>query len=167
MKTLPPPLALLFVIITFIFTVMAKSDPDIPTGSWDQHSEGVAIALIWKEHDVIAHVKNTSTSLKQLMSMGSNTYVKLFYIDAQGAAIPFGDHPFYNDARDDDSKEQGALDIAPGAVVSRPVAITSAEATLLKTHPVVCTVLIYDPATKQKSTVTSSPKLLTETPSGK
>lgn len=165
MKTHLDIKAVLFAIITLLFCEVGKCDSAIPINEWEQiDSKGIALALIWKGKSIIVYIKNTSTTTQRIIGMGNNTFVKIFYINENNAPTFIGDHPFYNDERDYSSKELGRIDIKPNAIEENQITVNTSDVSLIKTHAMICTFSIYNPTTKQKSTIKSTPKLLLETP---
>ncbi len=103
-----------------------------------------------------------------MLTQRSEPSPKLFYIDGHGMKIPLGDHKtsdnLQNDIADTSIGHEGPVGLPSGQIMSRIITINSDELALIKTHPIACTLLIYDPITKQKITIKSSPKILTEIP---
>ena len=164
MKKLYRCLATLFAMVLITFFARAAS-PEVPENSWQQLSGGIALSLILRNHLIDIHVKNTSSTLKVLLSEGSGLLVQPFFIDDSGAKVRLGDHPLKNVPsviNDTIQKTPQPIEIPPGGEAATKIAIpiTTDEANLLKTHPVTCSILIYDPATKQKTNIESPPKLI-------
>lgn len=162
MKFLFKMLVALIVANIFMLAMKARCDTSLSTISWKQHPEVAAISLTLKDGFVLIRIKNESKNHIGLLHQDPNILIKLFYIDNRGTLIPLGDHPFYNDLRD--LQEEGEIwtEISTN---SKPlsVAMTPEELVQIKTHPVICRIVIYDPKTKQKYHIESSPRLLTDT----
>jgi hypothetical protein len=165
MNSLFKRLAILLVMHISVSITTAKCDASIPAIVWEQHPEVAALSLVLKDHFLLVSVKNTSNASKKLINQGSETFVKPFYIDVFGALTPLGEHKYYNDERDYSENGPVAIDIAPSQEFSEKISLTPDECAKLKTSQVISHVIIYDPATSQRYTIESSPKLLTETDS--
>jgi hypothetical protein len=144
-----------------LFSVMpADCQSNAPALSWQQFPEGIALALVAKGDSVIIHAKNTSSTPKKLLSQGPNIFALLYYVNSQGSRVLVSsqsDPAIYDDVQ----KNPSSIRIEPGAERSIKVSLSSSEQALIKTNPIICHVLLYDPATKQQSTIESSPQILT------
>ncbi len=150
-----------FFALSLIVPNATADAPNIPASSWEQHPEGIALRLTWQGNSITTHIKNTSNTVRELASQGTNSFVSLFYVDEKGASIPLGNPP--NPAFEEETqKTLGPTDIMPGKEVAKSTILTPDQLILIKTRPVKCSVVVYDPATKQQSTVESVPKVLTE-----
>lgn len=152
-------LVLFFVANLLISTITANCQSIVHANSWEQLSQGIAIAIGQTDSRVTISVKNTSDTRKELIRQKTGAPVQLFYIDDQGAQVPLGDHEPPGPHGD---RRPGPIGLpADGQVAtSMAIHITSDELVLIKTHQVLCSVLVNDPATKQQYTITSSPKIL-------
>jgi len=152
------------VAVKFLLSLASvKGDSNTPVISWEQHPDMVAISLTLNRNSVSVDVKNTSKDLVRFINLGSNEFVKLFYTDTSGTLIPLKGPKFYNDKRDDDQSGAISVDVPPNGNITRKIKITSQELTPLKTQPVTCHLIVYDPTTKQRYAIESSPQILTET----
>jgi hypothetical protein len=148
---------LFFSLIPFV----AKSA--IPESAWEQHPEGLALALFLKtttvegqEKDTIrVFMKNTSTTLKRYVGPDLyNVAVEIFYENNEGKQVPLRDY----------SPPSGTPlpppEIKPGAIFLRTVDLTPDELTLIKTHRISAHISITDDAGKQNYYLQSALQLV-------
>ncbi|MCE0497101.1 MAG: hypothetical protein LV481_04055 [Methylacidiphilales bacterium] len=142
--------------------LIAKADdqPNIPASSWEQHPEGVALALmltkgIGNDSQSIylrLFVKNTSDNPVPLMG-GPAVF---FYLDSSGNPVNLG-----NNSEDDIIENfQRWKVIAPGKIRSTETEVTTAEVAVIKANTVKCKILLLDRATHKEVPVVGSPQLL-------
>jgi hypothetical protein len=161
---------LLFCGLNILIFSAAAEQPQIPANAWEQHSEGVALALMLNKgtgNDVqstylVLYVKNTSDHLKYLVTLSRGTGVLFFYVDGSGKQMILGNHDHPDDpAKDELESTTRRRTIPPGVIVHTGTEITADEVTLIKTHPVKCKILLDDPTTSLPAAVVGSPQLLT------
>jgi hypothetical protein len=144
----------------------------IPEDSWEQHPEGIALAMTLisqtgaddVEHAVHIYIKNTSTIDKKLMDGNIDHGMEIYYLNDSGAKVPLHNyHPIQSELNmiEGNPKKKDVI-IKPNEIVSRSVNINSSDLLLFKTHPVICRFFICDLGANQQSTIESSPRRLTE-----
>src|ERR1700683_2136817 len=142
---------------------LSFGEPKLPASQWEQHSDGIALAIIPtrridKEYYINKpiiniYIKNTSNSIKNFPAHGMDFGIELYYINSNGFKVPLHDYSqkqFF-------SMNLGNIPIQPGATLLVPIDISEKEALLLKTVPVECRIELSDPATNQSFTIESSP----------
>ena len=135
--------------------------PSISDTLWEKYSEGLALAQTVTDHSIVVRVKNTSNTLKQIANQGSNVFIKLFYIDDKDKQVSLGNH--LDPAFDEDIQNNpSSIAISPGGEMKKTIALTPDELDLIKTHPVKCSMVVYEPTTNQRYTIESIPRLLTQ-----
>ena len=80
----------------------------------------------------------------------------MFYIDDHGNQVPLRNYD------QDVELRMFSETIKPDTILSIKIDITSEELATIKAHPVLCSFVIYDPTSKQKYTIKTSPKQLIE-----
>src|ERR1700728_1167499 len=92
-------LAIIFAVHTVISTATADDlsfgQPNISIASWEQHSEGVALALTLNTQTekgvhksvINVYIKNTSDTNKTFIVSGADSGIRIYYIDGQGAQV--------------------------------------------------------------------------------
>jgi hypothetical protein len=165
-------LAAFFAINLMISAATADDQPNIPKSSWEQHREGIALAITLTsqtgaddgEHAVHIYIKNTSAIDKKIIDGDIDHGMELYYLNDSGVKVPLHNyHPIQSELEmiERNPKKKDVL-IKPNEIVSRSVNINSSDLLLLKTHPVICRFFICDLGTNQQSTIESSPRQLTE-----
>jgi hypothetical protein len=143
--------------------------PQIPDNAWQQHPEGVALALMLSKgrgNDAQSiylnlYVKNTSNNPVSMMG-GPAIF---FYLDSSGKPVSLGNHAHPDQPwKDAIERNQRFKVIPPGKIRSTGTDVTTAEVALIKTHTVQCKIILVDPATQKEVAVVGSPQLIIETP---
>ena len=138
----------------------AQEESQIPAAAWEQHPEGVALALMLTKgigNDAQSiylrlYVKNTSDNPVPLMG-GPAVF---FYLDGSGNTVILA-----NNAEDDIIENfQRWKVIAPGKIRSTDIEVTTAEVAVIKANTVKCKILLLDRATHKEVPVVGSPELL-------
>jgi hypothetical protein len=153
-------LAIAFALNVVALTATADEQLNIPANAWEQHPEGVALALILTkgiENDAQSiylrlYVKNTSDNPVPLMG-GPAVF---FYVDGSGKTVILANNS------DDNLIEnfQRWKVIAPGKIRSTDIEVTTAEVAVIKANTVKCKILLLDRATHKEVPVVGSPQLL-------
>ena len=144
----------------------AQEESQIPATAWEQHPEGVALALMLTKgigNDAQSiylklYVKNTSKNPEALMG---RAWAIFFYLDSSGNPVTLGHHGHPNQPwKDVIESNQRLRIISPGEIRATGAEVTAAEVTLIKTHTIQCKILLIDPATQKEVAVVGSPQLL-------
>jgi hypothetical protein len=146
--------------------------PNIPASSWEQHPEGIALAINLitqtetgnQESFVQVYIKNLSSASIQVIDSEIDFGIEVYYLDGQGTEIPL--HNYHPDP--DEStyhRKMRHIVIGPSDVILRTVRLTPDELVVIKAHLSKCSFIIYDPTNKRQFAIESSPKYLTETAS--
>jgi hypothetical protein len=144
----------------------AQEEPQIPANAWEQHPEGVALALVLTKgigNDAQSiylklYVKNTSNNPEAIMGRGPATF---FYLDSSGNPVNLGHYGHANQPwKDFNENSQRWRVIPPGKITSTGTEVTAADVALIKTNTVKCKILLIDPATSKEVVVVGSPQLL-------
>ena len=161
-------LAIFFTLNLTALTVPANDvfycQPNVPAGLWEQHPEGVVVAVIFTyppndpltNTSLSVYIKNTSTTAKLFDRNDYDSGVKVFYIDASGAKVPLHDYTVPSAHL----SKKLPFTIEPGTTICVRIGLNLQSYSLLKTHPVMCSFTIYDPTTKQRGLIETSPKIL-------
>ena len=117
------------------------AEPQIPDSAWEQHPEGIAVAMTFSSHNennvqknvITIYMKNTSNlSAYYVGTEGFHREVALFLVDKAGEETPLRDY----------SPQPGskilAPEIKPGETLSRTVDLSPEEMALIKGHPIKC-----------------------------
>ena len=157
------PLVILLLNITGLLAT--AQEPQIPANAWEQHPEGVALALM-----LIKGIGNDSQSiyLKLYVKNTSNNPVPMmgepaifFYLDSSGNPVTLGHHGHPNQPwKDVIESNQRLRIISPGEIRPTGTEVTAAEVALIKTHTVHCKILLIAPATQKEVPIVGSPQLL-------
>jgi len=135
---------------------------DTKNQSWEQLPQGIAVAFALtnslendsKKGILHVYIKNTSDVPKKYIVSGAMQGINLFYVDSHASQIPL---------RNDNSNVELRMfseTIMPHSILSIKIDLKSDELVAVKTHPIICSFVIYDPASKQKYTIQSSLKSL-------
>ena len=154
-----------FAMALSIFTeTLAQSNGqlNIPAALWEQHPEGIALALFLSTQDVQkkaiqVYIQNTSNTDKYLIVSGIDSGIQIYYIDATGAQVPLHNYS-------DNMLNRKSSLIKPGETLTRRILLTPDELVLIQTHPIKCNFIIHDPATEKYSKIESTPKMLASGP---
>jgi len=148
------------------FLATAQEEPKIPANAWEQHPQGVALALmltkgVGNDSQSIylkLYVKNTSNIPEALMGRASAIF---FYLDSSGKPVILGHHGHPNQPWKDviENNPRWRI-IPPGEIRSTGAEVTAAEVVLIKTYTIQCKILLIDPATQKEVPVVGSPQLL-------
>ena len=144
----------------------AQEESQIPATAWEQHPEGVALALMLTKgigNDAQSiylklYVKNTSTNPVALMGRASAIF---YYLDSNGKPVNLGHHGHPNEPWKDviEGNPRWRV-IPPGKIGSTGAEVTAAEVAVIKANTIKCKVLLIDPATQKQTAVVGSPQLL-------
>jgi len=157
-------LALIFS-VNMATSLTAAEEPHLPPHSWEQHAGGIALAMTLtsqlennqKKNEVHIYIKNTSDAILDFLDSGIDWNIRIYYINANGIQIPL--HEYENDSKSVEGLRL-PISLKPGQVVLRNIYLTPDEYILLKSHPVKCSFLIYDPRAGKSHKVESTPKML-------
>ena len=157
-------------VLSFSTFFAAAEEPPIPPSAWEQHPEGVALALVLTSGTdgglqvsyLRLYVKNTSDTAKYLVTQSHGVAAQFFYVGANGNQVILGnhDHPGHPE-KDLIESNQRLRVILPGKIRSTGTEVTADEVALMKTQTVRCKIYINDPTTKQDVPITGAPQLLT------
>lgn len=142
--------------------LLAGDQENIPAKQWEACPDGVSVALILttsvannSAEDVIKiYVKNTSNVTKGYMIATGDLGFKLFFLNEKGQWRPLRDYDSVTTM-----KTRG--DIPPGQTICYPIALSSSEATLIKSHSVCCHIIVTD--LPPPYFIQTRPQILTET----
>src|ERR1700683_5337235 len=96
-------LAIIFVMNIVISNATANEmsfcQPDFPASLWEQHPEGIALAMTLstrtengvESNAIHVYIKNTSPTVKDFPPRGSDWGIEIYYIDGHGAQVPLHD----------------------------------------------------------------------------
>jgi hypothetical protein len=143
------------------------ADPELPQKAWEQHREGIAVAIlavtdaesIPPKYSISAFLKNTSSTDKYFAGFdGTHRDFEIFYTDDNGNQTPLRDY------RQPDiiQKMLECPVIKPGATLSLTVGLTPPEIVLLKGRLVRCAFSMFGLGTHFG--VESSPTILFPSP---
>lgn len=145
--------------------------PHIPASSWEQHPQGIALAVTLanrthngsQKHYVVVYIKNTSASDKYFSEMNDISRLELSYVNDSGAEVPLRT---YNYDHPDGIVLMNVppYAIKPGEILSRKIELTPDELALVKAHPVQCSFFISDQQVDKGYKVESAPKMLISEP---
>jgi len=165
--------AILFVMSMVISTAPADDKPNIPASAWEQHPEGVALAMILvtqtengtQKGAIKVYVKNTSSGIKYLPDNINDWAVQIFYIDNKGKHVPLRDYSaeqrprtFTMPAMPDSRLYQ------PGEIGIRTIDLSPSELAVVKKYPVICHFYFGDVQIGRFNPIESSPKMLIASP---
>ena len=162
---MPSTLKILFVCFLCALSIPVKARGQaVPDSSWENLSNGIAVAVIMDKNFVSAYVKNTSTSSMQI-SGDVGHLVRFFYIDSNNIK-----HPLRNKSEDGDfvasSKVSGSTVVPQDgkAPFRIQIELSPKELTAIKACPVFCRFSVLNSSTKQDYKVESTPKVLNSCP---
>jgi hypothetical protein len=148
------------------------ADPNIPGGAWEQHTEGVALAIVFtvttengtEKGTIKVYIKNTSGTTKYLPGNINDRAVQIFYIDNEGRCVPLRDYslkvpPIFTMPAMPDSRLYQA-----GELGIRTVDLSPTELALVKKYPVQCRFHISDSKIGGYKLIESSLKILVAGP---
>jgi hypothetical protein len=170
MNSFVKSLAILFAANMVFSAAVADNQTNLPAGAWEQHPEGIALALrltttthpAGQANAISISIKNISKTPKQFSRFAAESGIQIFYLKKPGAPIPLGtDSVLIYHAAIYDS---GPVAILPNATLVRVVKLTSKELVSVKSYPVKCIIRISDPTEKKDYKIESSPKMLVNGP---
>ncbi len=165
MNQIPVFIALLL----FVFAPLSAQS-NIPTSAWEQHPEGVALAMTSTTNTdngaqkgaISVYIKNTSDLTKYYKGPdGFNLDMQIFYMDDHGEQIPLRDYNW----RGCSSTLSPA--IKPGKILSRTVDLNPNEFALIQGRLIKCRVCIFviaDSKIQQRYLIESLPRKLISAP---
>jgi hypothetical protein len=170
MKLIAKIFVMLFILTLSAPPVAADNQPSVPDNSWEQRPEGIALAMILtvqkiepKKASLHVYIKNTSDAVKAYSDYGIDSGIEIFYINESERLIPLHDYSLKNGGIVQGLRE--AREIKLGDFLTFTIDLTPKELLFVKSHPVICRIIIYDKAERKYHKVDSSPKLLIETAS--
>ena len=135
-----------FAILFSLFVLIvgcARADYSRP-GWGKPHSELVALSLGLSGNNLKIEVTNVSGITERVSRLGNDVFVVAYYLNDNGSLVVI--------APDTDLFSSGgdiARDLAPNQKITRTVTLSPAELSEIATHPVVCRMIINDPAAKK------------------
>jgi hypothetical protein len=163
-------LILLCMIESIITSAVADDKPSPAPVSWENHSEGVALALSLvsskgrsqgEEDGIQVLVKNTSTSQLYFAFSSHDKGCRIFYVDSQGARIPIHEGPQNKDIPPTTSATIPPLPLSPGQILTEVVELrTPNELALVRAHPVFCRLRVSENEIGGYKIIESTPKIL-------
>jgi hypothetical protein len=147
----------------------AQEESQIPATAWEQHPEGVALALMLTKgigNDAQSiylklFVKNTSNSSESLATQSRGASALFFYLDSSGRAVTLGNHDHPDQPWKDEIESNPRWRIIlPGKIIPTGTDVTAAEVAVIKANKVKCKILLIDPATQKQTVIVGSPQLL-------
>ena len=161
----------LYIVVLLIISFtsfLAAQEPKIPDGAWEQHQEGVALALALTngrgtdEHSIylVLYIKNTSQTAVGLVNPGAGPI--FFYLDRKGKPITVGHHGHPDQPwKDIEANFQRLRIVLPGKMIRTGATVTVAEADLLRSRKinVQCKIALENMTTGDGMTVVGSPGL--------
>jgi hypothetical protein len=162
---------LLFLALSVAVEEQLPAQSRVPASAWEQLPQGFAIALTYNKSYVTLNIKNTSNAVKQIRRSSLN--VLLFYADEHGVLIPLSNQKEKRKSGDpmeeilagiDPPDSRGPMCFPPRMELWYQVCaeITPEDWSLIKGHPVVCHVELYDLTTNTKIHLESSPRILSD-----
>jgi len=143
--------------LLFLVSTPLVADPEIPASAWEQHPEGVAVAMLLsappEKAALNVYTKNVSETDKLLYSR-TDAEIRIYYINDAKARIPL------RACDDDPLSYSGNYIIKKGQVHSETITLTSDESAAVRAHPVSCSFGVYDMILKKGFMISSAPNLL-------
>ena len=131
-----------FLLAAFLAPVFAQDDQE---RSWQKCTNDISVSLILRDNFLRIHIKNTSAKPQTIF----RDLTELYYVEADGTKNRLR---YYGDERDDiqERTTQTKPEIMPpGQEIALAEQMSAHEMALIKIHPVVISIAIFDQTTKK------------------
>ncbi len=140
------------------------ADPEIPASAWEQHPEGVALAVRYSPPSlpdkstgkITVYIKNiSSSSLYYVGYDGFNMSFEIFYLDSSGKEVPGADYNGFESGSATNPPE-----IKPRMVLTRTAELNSKGIALLQKRLISCHLFFLGVDGKTFLKINSTPSVL-------
>ena len=144
---------LLSVVLTssvFVGTIRAGGGNKIPQGTWEQHLEGISVAVLLSHQNqngspgntLKVYIKNNRTDLIEFLGGGEGKGIKVHYTTTGGVEVPLWQSQL---SRSISNAVTGPEKFPPGDTILKMLDLTEDKAAKIRGAPIECEFGIRDP----------------------